>query len=177
MIKTEELQKYCLEIENALVKNPYCKAGPFGTLRAYFYPQHTNPVSERMEYPELLALLNMTDEDGYWYAYIGNSLNFDGGYVSLIVRVSRFINCERVEGLFGDFHSWTTGQGAYHPCKIQHTDDAYAETQDFQAAVNALITMIQRFNLDLRAPDFPSPHYTDSYEMRVFDYFGFRRWI
>lgn len=177
MVKVDELQKYCREIEEAVSKNPHCKAGAFGALRAYFYPQHKNLVTERLEYPELLALLNMTEEGGYWYAYIGNSLKFNGSYVSLIVRVSDFINCEYAENLFGHFCSMTTSLGKYHPCKIQNSDDAYAEANNFQSAVKTLITMIQRFDPALRDPDFPSPHYTDSYEMRVFDYFGFRRWI
>ncbi|MGL4208457.1 MAG: hypothetical protein ACRCTY_03620, partial [Candidatus Adiutrix sp.] len=81
------------------------------------------------------------------------------------------------ENLFGVFNSQTVTLGAFCPCKIQNENDAYAEVNSFDDAIDALINMIGKFNPLLRDPDLDSKHYMDQIEMRTVAYFAFKRWL
>lgn len=154
-------------IEQALADNHCCTAGLFGSLRAY--------TKKDLDQPEMLAMMHLSDEEGCWYGYIGPSLHGSSNYVALVVRLNHFLNARNLDMLFGLFNQHMVGLSAYHPCKIQAPDDAFMETNSFPEAVIALAEMIKRFEPVKRDPKISSPFYMDPYELRCFDYFGFKR--
>lgn len=166
---TKSCNKYIAILEEALKLNRYCRAGLFASPRAYILPKRNGQEFEA------LTLIHLSADAGYWYGYIGVSIEDDKKYVALILRLNHFLNADNVEMLLGLFNQFTVGLSAYYPCKIQHPDDAFAKAESFPKAVEALAEMIKRFDPDKRDPTISSSHYMDSYELRIFDFLGFRR--
>lgn len=158
----------CIEaaIEAALLRSEKCAAGLTGHSRVF--GMDVGPSGG----PEVLATLFLDDPFfGFWYGHIQRHPRRPV-FVSQIIWTSRFINAQTVPLLFRRFHYWIKDRLEYQPCAVQSDTDAYAEADSLEAAADALILMIERFDIDRRT-GFDGSGYEDSrFDTRITGVYG-----
>lgn len=108
---------------------------------------------------------------GFWYGHIQRHPRRPL-FVSQIVWTDRLINAQTVPLLFRRFHYWIKDRLEYQPCAVQSAGDAYAESDSLEAAADALILMIERFDIDRRT-GFEGTGFEDSRpEIRITEVYG-----
>lgn len=153
-------------IEAALARTGKCAVGLTG--RSGVFGMEAGPSGG----PEILVTLFLDDPFfGFWYGHIQRHPR-NPLFVSQIVWTSRFINAQTVPLLFRRFHYWIRDRLEYQPCAVQSAGDAYAESDSLEAAVDALVLMIERFDIDRRT-GFEGTGYEDSRpETRITEVYG-----
>jgi len=153
-------------IEAAMERSGKCTAGLTGRSRAFGVEMGPSGG------PEILAPIFLDDPFfGFWYGHILRHPH-KPLFVSQIVWTSRFINAQTVPLLFRRFHYWIKDRLEYQPCAVQSAGDAYAEADSLEVAVDALVLMIERFDIDCRT-GFEGTGYEDSrFETRITSVYG-----
>lgn len=122
---------------------------------------------------ELLATLFIDDPFfGFWYGHVLPHPLKQNRYVAVIVWSEKLVNASRVPLLFRRFWYWVKDRLNYQPCTIQYESDAYAETESFESAAEALCRMIKRFDIDQRSGLEGSDYEQDPCEMRILEVYG-----
>jgi len=154
-------------IEAALARSKSCASGLAARGRAF--SMDAGPFGG----PEILATIFLDDPFfGFWYGHILPHPRRPAVFVSQIVWTDRFINAQTVPLLFRRFHYWIKDRLEYQPCAVQSAGDAYAESDSLEAAADALILMIERFDIDRRT-GFEGTGYEDSRpETRITEVYG-----
>jgi hypothetical protein len=153
-------------IEAALARSKGCVAGLAAQRRAFSVD--VGPSGG----PEILATIFVDDPFfGFWYGHIQRHPRRPL-FVSQIVWTDRLINAQTVPLLFRRFHYWIKDRLEYQPCAVQSAGDAYAESDSLEAAADALILMIERFDIDRRT-GFEGTGFEDSRpEIRITEVYG-----
>jgi hypothetical protein len=154
-------------IESALAGNPNCTAGLFTANRVVGIQRGPSGGEE------ILAVLYADDPwFGYWFGHILRPPKSRGMYVSLLVWSDKLPNAPTVPLLFRRFHYWVIKRGAYQPCTIQNSDDAYQESHTLGGAAGKLTEIIGRFEFGKRRGYEDGPYADDPAEMRILDVYG-----
>jgi hypothetical protein len=154
-------QDYAAILNKAIAANPNCYTGLLSDRKAFYLD--SGGLSRG---PEALAFLAVDDPYlGCWYGYVSR---FFGKFTAMILRVTRFIDGYYAIGLFHEFYDWVVYRKIYKPCKVQHPDDAFAQSENFDEAVNSLAVMIGRFDIAKRCPDEDSKFYASPLELRTY---------
>ena len=105
---------------------------------------------------ELLALV--LDDPRGWY-YYGHVLRMTPAedipgekpmWAALIINAMERIDADEPELVFRRYQYWVQKKGRYTPCHAQSDGDVFALTDTYEAAVDALLEMVRRFDIELR---------------------------
>lgn len=148
-------------IQTALKNNPECPQNAPDNFSAIYI--HKGRSGEK----ELLVPIFFHRTRGYWYGYIQKATKGLSGYFAVLVWLTKPVTGKNDRDRAESFHNLAWKEGLFEPPTIQNKHDAFAHTQTFSDALNALAHIIGRFEIEKRFPQEDSPFYQDPIDCSI----------
>lgn len=185
------MSEHVKSLAAAIRKNP--KTNWSGLLTTQKVVEIERGVMSYQNDRELLALVLDEPKGSYYYGHVLRMTPAEAVpgekpvWAALIVNVEKRVDADDPELVFRRYQHWVPKKGRYMPCHAQSDGDVFALTDTYEAAVDALLEMVRRFDIELRfnsndgptevsiplqepdPADSPIPYILD---MRCFDAYG-----